>query len=78
MHPDKKGHRRRGRIRVGPARQVDHELTSEQIRGRIVELKKAVPFENAGPPEWHRESEAQHKLHERRLRDETHDAAQKS
>src|SRR5271170_5973669 len=55
---------------------MDHELTGEQIHSRVIELKKAVPFKNAGPPERDRETEAQYKLDERGLRDETHDAAQ--
>src|SRR5208282_3683448 len=55
---------------------MDHELTGEQIHGGVIEVKKAVPFENAGPPERDRESQAQYKLDHRRLRDKTHDAAQ--
>src|SRR4029077_3982218 len=58
-------------IRIGSTRQVQHEFAGKQIYRRIVEGEKAIPFENPGPPEWHRETKAQDKLDQRGLRDET-------
>ena len=52
----------RRRIWVGPTGQMQHEFAGERIYRRIIELKKAIPFENAGPPERHRDTKAQHEL----------------
>jgi len=47
---------------VGAARQVQHELVTEQRDGGVAELEKAIPFENAGPPERHRQRHAHDQL----------------
>jgi hypothetical protein len=41
---------------------MEHELAAEQFHGGVIELKKPIPLEDAGPLEWHRESNAKHEL----------------
>ena len=66
---ERKNGRRRKRIRA--TGQMDHELVGEQRNGSVAELEKAAPLQDTRFPEGDGESEAQDKLDEIRMRDES-------
>ena len=66
---DKERHGLRRWKWVRAARQMQLELRAEKEDRSVVQLQETVPFVDAGPPEWGREPNAQHKLGERRLGD---------
>src|SRR5215472_2759004 len=68
----KEGHHRRRRKMVWAARQVQHELICEQGHCSIAESAEAIPFEDAGAPERHRQRDARHQLNEGRERNRLH------
>src|SRR5215470_4991765 len=58
-------HGRRWKM-VLATRPMEHELVGKQRDGSVAEVQEAIPFEDAGAPERHRQRNAHHQLNERR------------
>src|ERR1700730_11518654 len=67
------GHNCRSRKIVRAAGKMQLELVGKKVDRRIVQLKEAIPFQDARLPERHRQGQTEHELSQEWLRDPADD-----